>query len=613
MCGIAGILGHGTESQKVKTMTDVLAHRGPDGEGIWAAKECIFGHRRLSIIDLSEAGRQPMVSHDGRLVITFNGEIYNYKELREELAGYPFKSQTDTEVILAAWEKWGEACLDRFLGMFAFAILDTQSGQVTMVRDRLGIKPFFYAEHNGSLYFASEIKALLAAGVQALPDEVTISHYLLYGYNGHSERTFYQGIKDLRGGHLIRWQNGKFSIHKWWDLAKRANEICDLSDQDTINGFLALLDHSLKIHLRSDVPVGVNLSSGIDSLSMLFRLKKVTDVNDLHIFSMGFVDPDHDETTGIMHLSAELGAPFHRVEIKEDVFSSITTVVNSLDQPFGGLSTVGYYKLLGEPRKHGVKVVLEGQGVDELLGGYRYFSGPLYRDLVRNFEVKTIFNEIRRAAQGYNPISWLQAIAGFYKTYKNAGRTLFQDGTLFLRPDCLKPEWIKKAKNMEEPKFDQPFKSHLLNALYRDTVYTKLPRVLRFNDHLSMAYGVELRVPFLDHRLVEMAFSLGYKWKIRQGITKYLLRESMKGVVPEEFRTKQKRPQSSPQTVWFKRGLKESVLRELSSVQFKELPMVEHEIAEQAFLTFTKDDKDKNSFFFWQLINLAYLYRTFKK
>ncbi|MFA6429361.1 MAG: asparagine synthase (glutamine-hydrolyzing) [Patescibacteria group bacterium] len=611
MCGIAGILSKTPDHAIAERMIRALAHRGPDGEGIMDLPMAVFAHRRLSIIDLSDAGRQPMESYDGRFVITFNGEIYNYKELRAELAGYPFRSQTDTEVILAAWETWGEACLDRFLGMFAFAIADRKEQTVTIVRDRLGIKPLYYAEQNGSLLFASEIKALFAGGVKAKPNERMLAHYLLYGYYDHTPETFYEGVRSLRGGHLMRWKEGKSEIKRWWYLPDHVAPITHLKEEEVIATFRGLLDDSLRMHLRSDVPVGINLSSGIDSLSLFFELQRIAELSKLHIFSMGFADPAFDETTDIAGLAEQAGVPFHRVEITPaDEERYRDAVSTALDQPYGGLSTIGYYKLMTEPRKHGVKVLLEGQGVDEMLGGYRYFTGPLYRDYVREGRWDRIGAEVRRGAQDRAPWHLWQSAMGFVETWHKAGRTAFQDGTAFLHHECLRPEWVARAQQVETPVFEAPFASAFQNALYRDTTATKLPRVLRFNDLVSMAFGLELRVPFLDHRIVEYAFSLPDVWKMADGRTKVLLRESMKGVVPEALRTRQKRPQSSPQTLWYKTALQENVAKVLRSDALRALPMVDAVAAQKSFDAFVHDPKQNNSFFYWQLINLLQVYRV---
>ncbi len=578
MCGIAGILGDQHTFDIVQRMTDRLAHRGPDGQGIASTPVGVLGHRRLSIIDLTEAGKQPMTSASGRHVIVFNGEIYNYRELRDALAqeGIRCATSSDTEVLVEAWEAWGERCLDRLLGMFAFVVVDVERGVATLVRDRLGIKPLYYAEQNGSLYFASEIKALLAAGVRTTPNESMIGLYLTHGYYAHSAETFFRTIQRLPGGSLMRWSASGASVSRWWNLVDVANHSSDCSDEEVLTSFKALFQDSLRRHLQSDVPVGLNLSSGIDSLSLYYHLREVTDPSRLHVFSMGYTDTSYDETVDIRPLVERHGVAFHRVEIRpEDHVNMLPHTIACMDEPFGGLSTIAYDRMMSEPRKHGVIVLLEGQGVDEMLAGYKYYEG---------------------------------ALAGHAKESNALPR--FQDNTAYLRPHCLDEAWLQSA-NIAPPVFEAPFSSALSNVLHRDTCATKLPRVLSFNDHISMAHGLELRVPYLDHRLVELCFSLPDRWKVRDGVTKFLLRESVKGMVPEELRLRGKRSASSPQTHWYKRELCQEIRAELDHERVRRLPMIRHKELLASFDRFVSDEADQNSFFFWQVINLAYWYERF--
>jgi asparagine synthase (glutamine-hydrolysing) len=382
--------------------------------------------------------------------------------------------------------------------------------------------------------------------------------------------------------------------------------VTQLADAEVVDAFQALFDSSVDMHLRSDVSVGINLSSGVDSISLFYELKRLNKLKQLSIFSMGFAEPEFDETIEIAKLAAAEHVPFHRVEIRPEVQTRLADrVVEQLDQPFGGLSSIGYYELMTAPRAAGVKVLLEGQGVDELLGGYNYFLGPLYLDYLRNRDWSRVAAEIKRLAHGGGLFSLIRATRKLLGLARNVQRPVFQDGSEFLRLSCLKPEWVNWARQTPRPVFEQPFSGALANALYRDTRYTKLPRVLRFNDHLSMAFGIELRVPYLDHRLAELAFCLPNRWKIDRGFTKALLREAMKELVPDAIRLKQKRPQSSPQTTWYKGPLRDAVLDEIRSDRFRRLPMVDAQATERAFLRFVDDPKDQNSFFFWQLINLA--------
>lgn len=572
MCGIAGVFGKRASEDATRRMTTSLAHRGPDGEGVVAVVDGWFGHRRLSIIDLSIAGAQPMTSHDGRWTITFNGEIYNYKELRKELGDYPFRSETDTEVILAAWERWGEKALDRFIGIFAFAIADREEGSVTLVRDRLGVKPLFYVEKDGTFFFASEIKALLAAGIASHPNEHVVADYLIRGIYDHTDETFYGGIRNLPAGTRLRLSvDDRTVARRYWDLPERVQTIESLSDGEVVDVFRALFDDSLRLHLRSDVPVGINLSSGIDSLSLFYEYKRLGELQHLSIFTMGFEDPDADESREIERLAKQEGVPFTRVPITPSVQTDwFQKTFEAVDQPFGGLATMAYTKLMAAAHDARFKVLLEGQGVDEMLAGYAYYQKP----------------------------------------YLSSG-PLYQDGTKFVDTSCLDAAWVARMSSKPSTDVERPFLDDLRNAMYRDMTATKLPRVLRFNDHLSMAFGIELRVPYLDHRIVEYAFSLPVRWKIRDGQTKFLLRETMRGLVPEALRVRGKRPQSSPQSRWYKGPLADVIRAELRHPRMSALPFVNAQAIQQAFETFVRDAEKTNSFFFWQIINLAYWYERY--
>lgn len=609
MCGIAGAFGSSRTRELAETMAAAIAHRGPDGHGFFSHATGTLAHRRLSIIDLSDAGLQPMASADGRWVVSFNGEIYNYKELREELAAYPFRTQSDTEVILAAWDAWGEAALDRFLGMFAFAILDARSGDLVVVRDRVGIKPLFYAEHDGRLLFASEIKALLAAGVPSRPNEPMIGDYLVRGLYNHTDETFFEGVRSLPPGHLLRRSAaGTVSVARWWDVAARDGMVLSLSDAEVVEAFRALLDDSLRLHLRSDVPVGINLSSGIDSLSLFFAYKRLGQLSNLSVFTMGFAEPDADESRDVEALARAEGVPFTRVPIGPEVQAAqFRKTFDAMDQPFGGLSTMAYTQLMSAAHGAGFKVLLEGQGVDEILAGYAYFQSAAYADLWRERDVSALWGEAKRLHPD-RPWNGLVAIA---KKAKRASAAVFQDGSSFLDPSCLKPEWLARMQAAPAPSIAAPFPDALRNALYRDLSATKLPRVLRFNDHLSMAFGIELRVPYLDHRLVEFAFALPARWKIRGGQTKFLLREAMRGLVPEELRTRGKRGQSSPQAIWYKGVLADAVRAELAHPRIAALPFVDAGAVRRSFEDFVRNPARTNSFFFWQVINLAHWYERF--
>jgi asparagine synthase (glutamine-hydrolysing) len=300
MCGISGVFGSGWQEDQLQNMVQSQNHRGPDASGVWidVVAGIGLGHNRLSIIDLSEAGQQPMCNYDQTLWIVFNGEIYNYLELRAELSQYPYQTKTDTEVIFAAYEHWGDACLEHFVGMFSFLLWDARRRVLFAARDRFGVKPLYYAELPGGAFaFSSEIKALHAAGLPRQPDPVTWATYLAYGVYDHSARTFWQGVNSLPGGHALYWQEGKLNIWRWYDLAERVgNDFDERPVAVVTDEYRALLEESVRLRFRSDVPVGINLSGGLDS-SILLGLVHSVQGMDSRVNAYTFItgDPVYDE------------------------------------------------------------------------------------------------------------------------------------------------------------------------------------------------------------------------------------------------------------------------------------------------------------------------------
>jgi asparagine synthase (glutamine-hydrolysing) len=384
MCGVSGFFGRHWNQKQLEAMVAAQRHRGPDAEGVYLdpSKTAGMGHNRLSIIDLSPAGRQPMSNRDGSLRIVFNGEIYNYLELRAELSDYEYRSQTDTEVILAAYERWGAACLDRLIGMFAFLIWDEREQKMFAARDRFGVKPLYYhISADRDLSLASEIKALLGAGIAAEPDEVSWASYLTNGLHDHSERTFWKNIRSLPPGHYLMWQYGAGTrITRWYDLAERSGEEYDSRPvAETREEYLSLLTNSVRLRFRSDVPVGVNLSGGLDSSTLLALIKTVQgESNETRAFTFTCGDSRYDETPWVRQMLERTRHPLTVSRITpEEVPSLAESVQSAEDEPFGGLPTLAYAKLFSDARQHGVIALLDGQGMDEQWAGYDYYVNAL--------------------------------------------------------------------------------------------------------------------------------------------------------------------------------------------------------------------------------------------
>ncbi len=629
MCGIAGIVGPGASEPRARAMARAQAHRGPDDEGVWRAPGVALGHRRLSIIDLSSHGHEPMVSADGRHVLTFNGEVYNYLELRGELPEYPYRSRTDTEVILAAYARWGEACVERFVGMFAFALWDAERGVLFCARDRLGIKPFHYAVHRGDFLFSSEVKGILAAGVPPRPDPETWAAYLAHGVYDHGEATFFEGVRALPGGSTLTVRMGpargaegltgpaaqvapvdaaSLRPRAFWDLGALTRDVVETSDAEAEEGFLRRFEDAVGLRLRSDVPLGVNLSGGLDSASLVATVDAVSqEAGALQTFTAAYDDPRYDETefAGRVPRRREWKRHVQRLG-PADVWPMAVAATWHQEAPFGGISTLGYHHLHALAREEGVTVLLEGQGVDEMLAGYRYFRPSHHLDLLEAGAFRSLRGELRAAAT-LEGGSWRDGLAALRRAAKGGG-PVYQDGTAFLAPETLAPAVAERAGAYLA--FPEPYRDRLRNALYRDLRHTKLPRVLRMNDRLSMAFSRELREPYLDHRVVEFAFRLPPDQRIRLGRSKDLLRRAMARRLPDEVRLAPKRAVVSPQREWLRGPLAQGVDALLASPRFAARGLFDAGRCREAFRRF-RAGEGGNAFFVWQWVGAELWWRRF--
>lgn len=572
MCGIAGIAGKAASAAAVAQMLEVQRHRGPDAYGVFNSPTgtAVLGHCRLSIIDLSDSGRQPMCDSSGRYWIVFNGEIYNYLELRRELdARYAFRTQTDTEVLLAAYTVWGPDCLDRLIGMFAFAIWDEAERALFAVRDRFGVKPLYYhCLQDGSICFASEIKALHAAGVPAEPDELSWANYLARGMYDHSERTFWSGVSALPAGHTLRWHAGRVRVHCWYDVAERVGLELDRRPIECVEEeYRGLLEESVKLRFRSDVPVGINLSGGLDSSTLFGLVQRVRGVDsDAKAFTFSTGDPAYDELPWVEQMLAGSRHPFTVCQLNTHEVPDLARDVQAhQDEPFGGLPTLAYARLFEEARGQGVVVLLDGQGMDEQWAGYDYYA-------------ETGDGQAAHTVQGT------------------------QHGPV--RPECLQREFASLSGPWDAP---TPFGDRIRDLQYRDTRHTKIPRALRFNDRVSMRSSTELREPFLDHRLFELALKQPDNRKIAGGSHKWLLRRISRRLLPQQVAEAPKRPLQTPQREWL-RGPLRPWAEEMIDVAVRG-PLASWVFADRVrniWTAFCRGEFD-NSFFVWQWISAALL------
>lgn len=588
-------------------MVAVQHHRGPDDQGTYIDRSGTvgLGHNRLSIIDLSPAGHQPMPNHDNTLWIIFNGEVYNYLELQAELGAYPYRSQSDTEVILAAYERWGEACVEHFIGMFSFALWDAPRQRLFCARDRLGIKPFHYAWHNGWFLFASEIKAILAAGHPARPDWNTWAVYLTHGTYDHSASTFFEDIHVLPPGHTLTLEKGQVTLRSYWDLPLRASEPLDMSDDQAAEHLREVFTDAVRLRLRSDVPLGVNLSGGLDSASLMVTMDRLMqDAGEIQTFTASFADSQYDEQEFASQVSSRTRWARHIQRLDQaDAWDIIQHALWHQEAPFGGIATLIYHHLHRLARERGVTVLLEGQGVDEMLAGYNYFRPLFYQDLLEQGQWTRLRHESKAAAT-YG----LLGLDSVRRLREGTASGMYQDGTSFLSPDCVCPD--VRAMAGPVPEFPQPFRDHLANGLYRDLRYTKLPRVLRMNDRLSMAFSRELREPYLDHRVVEFLFRLPGTQKIRQGQSKYLLRHAMRDRLPDSVRQTGKRAVVTPQREWLRTHLRPQVEEIIHSRSFAERGVFDTPEVRRTYERFCAGE-GQNAFFVWQWVNTELWFRRF--
>lgn len=569
MCGVVGIFGKDWTINQLEAMIAIQNHRGPDASGIYVdpSKTAGLGHNRLSIIDLSEAGRQPMESLDGNYKIVFNGEIYNYLELRRELESeFNFRTKTDTEVLIAAYQKWGANCLDHLIGMFSLIIWDENKKTAFVARDRFGVKPLYYHQKNdGTIFLASEIKTIHSAGIIREPNSKSWANYLGYGITDGGKDTFWKEIFALPAGHLLTWKDGKTTISRWYDLAEKAKgEFDTRSDVEVQEEYLELMKESVKLRFRADVPVGINLSGGLDSstlLGLVHALEKEESSVQAYTFTCG--DERYDELPWVRQMLEKTEHPLNITTLNvEDVPRIAADVKYYQDEPFGGFPTLAYAKLFEQARKNGTIVLLDGNGMDEQWAGYDYYQ----------------------SLNGNQP----SIVQGSKEKP--------------VRPECLTPEFLATAKPLE---FPNVFPDKLRNTQYRDACLTKIPRAMRYNDRISMRSSTELREPFLDHRLFELAFRQPVERKIADGVRKKMLRQIVKKLLPNGVVEAPKRPLQTPQREWLRDELRDwaNDCIENACTNFGNVWLDEKSV-KQEWKKFCNGASD-NSFYIWQWIELG--------
>ena len=564
MCAIAGMIGSKVSIEDTNVMLNAMSYRGPDNTDFYYDQgKAVLGHNRLSIIDLTKDANQPIMDSSGRYHLTFNGEIYNYKELRAELKDkYQFHTNSDSEVLLYSFIEYGPSCLNKFNGMFAFAIWDSKEKSLFAARDRFGVKPFYYSiTAKETFVFSSEISALHEIGISKLPNDIVWANYFIHGSYGMPCETFWKGIHQLEPGHYLVWSKNKVKFYQWYNLLNHFEEK-PINFKDALEKIDFLVSDSIRLRLNTDVPLGINLSGGLDS-SMLLHYNSQNEYKFENFESFTFYTGDdrYDELPWVQKLIEQYKHHSNFVHLSHHEVFDLSNFVSSYQvEPFGGIPTLAYFKVFQSASNKNIKVLMDGQGIDEVFLGYDY--------------------------------------------YLSLSNNIIQ-GT---KESPFRPELYNLQTEGGKPIFPQPFKEKHLNLQYRDICYTKLPRALRFNDRISMANSVELREPFLDYRLVEFGLSLPHLYKINAGKGKRIIRDLMRDKLPSQLNYAPKRVLQTPQIEWMKGPLFNKIKGKIECI--KHTPYggwFNWDLIERELNRFNKLPAE-SSFHIWQLFNFSLIF-----
>jgi len=582
MCGFVVALRLGAEEPDLRSivgrMVNVIHHRGPDDEGTYFFGDVGMGFRRLSILDMSPLGHQPMLTDDGQVALVFNGEIYNYVELRAELEalGHRFKSSGDTEVLLHAYLEWGTDCVSRLNGMWAFVIHDRRNGKLFGSRDRFGIKPLYRYTGKACVILASEIKSIRASGLyQGGTNWPVAARYLLEERLDDTPGTFYTGIEQVEPATAFELTlDGRFRQWPFWSL----EDVPAFSGNNPAHEFAALFEDAVRVHMRSDVPVGVHLSGGLDSTSIICasaRLRGAAGATG-PLMAFSYIAPEFDESKYIAETIEQTGATLLRLATSpERLWSLLNEVLRFQDEPIYSMMPLVGYELMRLTADHGVKVILNGQGADETLGGYPTYFGDYWCDMLSSGGIAATWREIGAfvaAHGGTRPGIFLRQVRRVAQSRLGAVTAYRTLARWNRRRQRLKNRWYSRHLTEQITEENHIGSDNRLNGALVYSIYrTPLPRILRVEDRNAMAHSIESRLPFLDYRLVELAFALPGDWRMRGPWNKYVLREAMRGRIPESVRGRvDKMGFPVPAGNWIAGALYEPMLDILNSRQVRE-------------------------------------------
>jgi len=614
MCGIAGIISfrdileEASATELVRNMCLLQKHRGPDDDALYSDHSASIGMTRLAILDLRK-GLYPLGNENRNLHLFYNGEVYNYPELLSELAasGHQYSSMSDGEVIVHGFEQWGLGCLSKLNGMWAFALWDSREQELILARDHFGIKPLYYYIDENLLAFSSEIRALLSLPfVRTTPNENSIYSYLVDGRHDHTEETFYGGIYRLLPGYCATAKlDGSFEKFRYWEMPNVSETVNDDDMAEATERVRGLFIDSVRIRLRSDVPVGTCLSGGLDSSSIV---SVVTELNEedkksvgrrMQGFSACFPGESVDESHFINIEVQATGTESHVVSPTAlELWRDLAELVRTQEEPVGGSSQYAGWRVMQMAKTHHVPVLLNGQGADEIFAGYAEYLGFYIKDLVRRRKFMTVFKET------FSSLDLTARMIPLLFTYDRKINRIIKH--------CLNPEFSAKlAKELSGRRVN--LGSSLPKLLRSDVTTDILPSLLRYEDRNSMHFSIEVRLPFLDPRLVEYVASLPLNFKIKHGWTKRIFREAMRGILPEEIRSRRGKIRfETPQRRWFVAELADKI-EELLSTDMRASKYIQRSEVLQLFRSARRKNKMSrlDAEFIWRCINLELWLREF--
>ncbi len=608
MCGICGIYsfnGSFVQEASIQMMMKVMLNRGPDDNGIFTDQNIGLGFVRLSILDLSLNGHQPMFAQHGKYVIVYNGELYNYIEIREILKHkYAFHSNTDTEVILYSFMEWGEACLHRFNGMFSFAVLDIENREIFIARDRFGIKPLYYFHNNDVFIFASDIQPILRMMPQkAEANDSTIFDFLLTNRTNHNSNTFFKNISKLQHGHTAKINNHTVDIKPWYILRDHIPD----RGLDNAEEYLQLLTDSVRLQMRSDVPVGVCLSGGIDSSTITRIITEKIGIRDIHTFSAVYdIQDKEDESVFISGFKNELKNMHFTYPTSDRLHADLDRFTYAICEPIPGTSEYAEFCVM-ELMKDYCTVGLNGQGADEVLAGYPYFYGAYYYELLREFRIAKLCRECFFSYLNY------PSVLPFYSLLLYASPGFIQKYAFHSRNSIIADEFFSNHKS---EKFDDLFSSFYQFNSLKDFIIKhfeyKFEHHLLWADKSSMYFSLETRFPFLDHRLIEKSIATENDLIINRGINKYILRKSTEGLVQDKIRLRRdKNGYETPENSWFRSPKFKTLIADLTnSDSFKHRGYFDQKIVQDVISRHNQSEIDAGGHI-WKMVHLELWFKRF--